>query len=108
MQKLRGVLQTYRQEVLISSLSFDIHSPHNVGSEELEELAAIFALEALTPDERVAYLTHVELCRVCRQLVSQFQEVADLLPDALEEQAPLPNLKARVLAQAAADVERDR
>jgi hypothetical protein len=47
-------------------------------------------LEALTLDERVAYLDHLELCWVCRQLVNQFQEVAELLPDALEEQAPLP------------------
>lgn len=91
----------------ISSLPFDIRSPHNVGSEELEELAAVFALEALTPDERTAYLDHLELCQVCRQLVNQSQEVAELLPDALEEEAPSPGLKARVLAQAAADVERD-
>jgi anti-sigma-K factor RskA len=43
---------------------------------------------------------------VCRHLVSQFQQVAELLPDALEEDAPLPGLKARVLSQAA-DIVRD-
>jgi anti-sigma-K factor RskA len=61
-------------------------------------------LESLTSEERTAYLNHLELCRICRQLVNQFQEVAELLPDALEEEAPLPSLKERVLAQAAADV----
>jgi anti-sigma-K factor RskA len=61
----------------------------------------------LPVDERAAYSSHLELCRVCRQLVTQFQEVAELLPDALEEGAPLPGLKARVLAQAAADGERE-
>jgi hypothetical protein len=50
----------------------------------------------------------LELCPVCRQLVNQFQEVAELLPDALEEQEPLPGLKARILDQAAADLERGR
>ncbi len=89
-------------------MPFDNRSLHNVGSDELEELAAGFALEALTLDERAAYLDHLELCRVCRRLVNQFQEVAELLPDVLEEQAPLPGLKARVLDQAAADVERGR
>jgi hypothetical protein len=43
---------------------------------------------------------------VCRRLVSQSQEVAELLPDALEEDATLPGLKARVLSQAA-DVVRE-
>ncbi len=89
-------------------MPFDTRFLHNVGSDELEELAAVFALEALTLDERAAYLDHLELCPVCRQLVNQFQEVAELLPEALEEQAPLPGLKAQVLDQAAADVKGGR
>ena len=77
---------------------------HRVESPELEELAATFALEAQPPEERVAYLGHLEVCDVCRRLASQFQATADLLPSALEEQPGSPSLKGRILAEAAADL----
>jgi len=69
-------------------------------------LAATFALAAQPPEELVAYLAHLELCEVCRQLAGQFQATADLLPSALEEQAGSPSLKRRILAEAAADLPR--
>lgn len=69
-------------------------------------MAATFALAAQSPEERVAYLDHLELCDVCRQLAGQFQATADLLPSALQEQAGSPSLKGRILAEAAADLPR--
>ena len=69
-------------------------------------MAATFALEAQPPEEREAYLAHLELCDVCRQEVGRFQATADLLPIALEEQDGSPALKGRILAEAAADLPR--
>ncbi len=69
-------------------------------------MAATFALGAQPPEERVAYLAHLELCEVCRQLAGQFQAATDLLPSSLEEQAGSPSLKRRILAEAAADLPR--
>ena len=66
-------------------------------------MAATFALGAQPPEERVAYLAHLELCEVCRQLAGQFQAATDLLPSSLEEQAGSPSLKGRIMAEAAAD-----
>ncbi len=69
-------------------------------------MAATFGLGAQPPEERVAYLAHLELCEVCRQLAGQFQATADLLPSSLEEQAGSPSLKGRIMAEAAADLPR--
>ena len=69
-------------------------------------MAATFALGAQPPEERVAYLAHLELCEICRQLAGQFQATADLLPGSLEEQAGSPSLKGRIMAEAAADLPR--
>lgn len=63
----------------------------------------MFALGSLAAEERDAYVGHVERCGFCRRLVSQFRGVADLLPDALEEQTGTAALKERILAQARAE-----
>lgn len=52
------------------------------------------------PEERRAYLAHLGACNLCRRLAGQYQAVADLLPDSLEERPARPELKQRVLAQA--------
>ncbi len=62
---------------------------------------------AQSPEEGEAYTDHLQRCTVCRGLVSQFQAVADLLPDALEEETASPALKQRVLDQARADLDRE-
>ena len=69
-------------------------------------MAATFVLDAQPPEERAAYLDHLEVCDVCHQVVREFQATADLLPSALEEQAGSPSLKGRILAEAAADLSR--
>ena len=66
----------------------------------MEELAAAFALEALLDEERAEYSGHLEGCALCRQLVGQFQTVADLLPETLESERPTAGLKDRILTEA--------
>lgn len=83
-------------QIGISAPPFDTNFSHRVDSPELEELAVTFALVAQSPEERVAYLEHLEVCDLCRQLAGQFQATADLLPSALEEQAGSPSQKRRL------------
>ena len=78
---------------------------HDSSSDELEDLAAAFALESLAPDERDDYLAHLRVCGVCQRLVGQYQTVAELLPNALEERAASPELKARIMSEAASEPE---
>lgn len=88
------------KEEPISTLPFNGGTAHSTSSAELEELGATFALEALPLDEREAYLGHLQVCSVCRGLVSQFRRAAALLPEALAEEQGSPELKRRILAQA--------
>ena len=96
------------REVAISSLPFETQTNHTSASGELEELAALHALQSLTAEEKSDYLGHLEICQLCRQLVSQFQAVTDFLPETLEPENPSPLLKARVLDQAALDLETEQ
>lgn len=92
------------QERPISKLPFDSELIHDSGSVEQEELAAAFALEALTSEERDHYLAHLEHCGLCRSLVGQFQTAADILPFTLGEQTISTGLKERILAEAKREV----
>ncbi|NNE72904.1 MAG: anti-sigma factor [Acidimicrobiales bacterium] len=61
-------------------------------------LAAAYALDALTPDERQRYEAHYPTCEICAAEVSDFRETAALLAAAASELPP-PSLKAQVLAE---------
>lgn len=89
----------------INALPFNTDIVHSVATEELAELASVFAIEALLPEETEAYLAHLVRCGFCQGLASQFQAVADLLPDALEEPTSRPALKERILRQVRQDLE---
>jgi anti-sigma factor RsiW len=67
-------------------------------------MAAVFTIEGLPDDEGEAYQRHLNRCDLCRRLASQFQAIADLLPDALEKAPPAPALKDRILGQARSDL----
>jgi anti-sigma-K factor RskA len=97
-------LTTTAKEALINVLPFDRSMAHSTISEELEELGAIFVLEALPLDERDGYLGHLQVCSVCRRLAMQFDEAAALLPKALADEQGSPELKRRILAQASRDM----
>jgi anti-sigma-K factor RskA len=68
-------------------------------SSDLHTLSGAYALDALTPEERAAFATHLEDCSACREEVREFQEAAARM-GAAATIAPPPALKARVLAEA--------
>lgn len=56
----------------------------NPGStRSVHDLAAAYALDALSQDERVAYEAHIADCIDCAQRIAELKRVADLLPNAL-------------------------
>lgn len=67
----------------------------------------MFAVAAMTVEERDQYIEHLRICPVCEELAGQFRGVAELLPDALAVEPVSPDLKSRVLAQAAAETGRN-
>lgn len=91
---------TRARERTINSLPFRTEAVHASSTEELEELASAFALEALELEQREDYPRHLQGCDVCRGLVGSFQTFAGLLPEALEDVAASPGLKDRILSQA--------
>jgi len=88
----------------ISSLPFDPSSPHETASEDLEELAAVFAVESMPLEESGQYSEHLYNCQVCHDLASQFEAAASLLPDALEMEPASPGSKQRLLEQASSEL----
>lgn len=66
------------------------------------DLAAAYALDALDPDERRAFETHLQDCAACRTEVAELREAAAGLSEGLES-APPAALRTRVLAQVAAE-----
>ncbi|HEX2679719.1 MAG TPA: zf-HC2 domain-containing protein, partial [Candidatus Dormibacteraeota bacterium] len=70
--------------------------------EELESAIAAWVLGALDPDEAEALRTHVEGCATCTEVAARLRRVVGVLPLAVEEVAPPPRLRERVLDAAAA------
>jgi anti-sigma-K factor RskA len=68
---------------------------------DTHDLTAAYALHALDAEEREAYEDHLAQCARCRDELSQLQESAAALAWAVEAPAPPPELRARVLAEAA-------
>ncbi len=69
--------------------------------EELESSVAAWVLGALDPDEAETIRAHVEACATCREVADPLRRVVGALPLAVEEAAPPPRLRERVLAAAA-------
>lgn len=85
-------------------LPFDGSTVHSATSAALEELGSLYALGALPPPERDAYVDHLRQCSFCRGQVSQFCGVTALLLEALDEPAASPALRGRILAQVRAEL----
>ena len=67
-------------------------------SQDLHELAGIYALDALPEDEQARFEEHLEQCAACRREVAETQDTMAGLAE-LTEQAPPVGLKDRVLAE---------
>jgi anti-sigma-K factor RskA len=69
---------------------------------ETDELLGPFAVDALESEDRSLVLEHLAECRRHDADLDAYRDVASLLPLAIEEEAPPPDLRASVLASFAA------
>lgn len=68
--------------------------------EELHDLAAAYAVDAVDDAERTAFAAHLSSCVPCQQVVAELSDVAVSLSDGLQVDPP-PGLRDRVLRQVA-------
>jgi anti-sigma-K factor RskA len=71
-------------------------------AEELHDLVAAYALDALEPGERTLFERHLEECASCRAQLSELQLTASALAYA-ESTEPPPALRERILEAAGAE-----
>ena len=64
---------------------------------ECEELLALAAVGALSPDEAAAMQKHVSSCQSCQATSWAFQQTAAVLPDSLDLLAPPAQLRRRLI-----------
>ncbi len=64
------------------------------------ELAAPYALGALSRDEQADFEAHLATCATCRAEVQALRDVAGLLAHAAPDAAPPPELRERILREA--------
>jgi anti-sigma-K factor RskA len=74
-----------------------------MGSEQLHELSAAFALDALDPQEREEFELHLSTCPACREDVAAFTETAAALAYAAPPANPPAHLRADILRRAVED-----
>ena len=71
--------------------------------DELEALAAGYALSALDLQERQVFEAHLATCGSCVRQAAELGAVAGVLSLDVEEMAPPPQLKQRILVMARAE-----
>ena len=69
----------------------------------IHELTAGYALDALDPDERAAYASHLPGCAACQEELASFAEVTAALAVAAAGPAPGAGLRERIVAAARAE-----
>ena len=69
----------------------------------VDELIAMYALGALSVEERQAIERHLAVCDTCRALAADAEATARVLPFAAEPVEPSPQVKQRLLARIEAD-----
>jgi anti-sigma-K factor RskA len=72
-------------------------------ADALHDLTAAYVLDALEPDEARAYEAHLARCERCREDLAGLSEAATALAYVPEGPAPPPELRARILQEAARD-----
>ena len=70
--------------------------------EHVEDLIGGYLLGALENDEHAHVAAHLEQCDACTALYVESRDVLAVLPDELDELAPRPHVKARLLDAARA------
>jgi anti-sigma-K factor RskA len=69
----------------------------------IHELTAAYALDALDPEERREYESHLADCEACQDELASLSGVTEALAVAASGPAPRPELRDRVLAAARAE-----
>lgn len=64
------------------------------------ELAVGWVLRVLEPDEEASFSAHLDDCPACRRIVAETEDVTTLLGTGVEQVAPPPSLRTRLLAAA--------
>jgi anti-sigma-K factor RskA len=70
-------------------------------ADAIHDLTAAYALDALDAEDAREYETHLSHCERCREELVALSETATALAYATEAPAPPPELRARILQQAA-------
>jgi anti-sigma-K factor RskA len=73
--------------------------------EQWADSVGAYLLEALPEGERADFERHLAGCELCRDDVADLQVAADALPASVEQLAPPPELKARIMAVVQAEAE---
>ena len=66
--------------------------------EEFEELSGAYALDAVTPAERLAAEAQLATCARCTRLFQETRGVVSLLPLSVPQIPPPPSLQGRILS----------
>jgi anti-sigma factor RsiW len=74
-----------------------------MGHDDIHDLTAAYALDALDEQDRAAFEEHLAGCERCREEVVTLQEAAATLAYAVDAPAPPPELRGRILARARAE-----
>ena len=72
-------------------------------TEELHDLTAAYALDALDADERAAYESHLRECDDCRAELASFEDTVAVLATAHEGSRPPAGLRDRIVTAARAE-----
>ena len=75
------------------------------GHADWADSAGAYVLGALPPDELEGFRAHMAGCEACRREVAELQVAADALPIAVQQLAPPPALKGRIMAVVGSEAE---
>lgn len=71
---------------------------HMEPTDELREFASLYALDALTPDEKAIYEAHLGSgCAVCASEVTSFRNVTGIIGTSVEPVSPPARLRERLM-----------
>jgi len=76
---------------------------HEMTNDDLHELTAAYALDALDAGERDAYETHLRVCGECRAELASLAGTIGVLASATEGPVPPADLRSRIVAAARAE-----
>lgn len=68
------------------------------------DLVGAYALDALSPEERATFESHLRGCSACQAEVAELQAVVDTLPLAAQAVEPPASLRDRILSEASRDL----